>query len=83
MYDLPHELPNNVSRILGNEERKRKFQNWVETQASAQSPLQKSLLGNSSQNMQKQMLKSPGHAQPRPIPPAPAKYRSGQGAQRS
>ena len=83
MFDLPHELPNNVSRILGNEERKRKFQNWVETQASAQSPLQKSFFGNSNQNMQKQMLKSPGHPQPRSIPPPPAKYHSGQGAQRS
>ena len=39
MCDLPHELPNDVRlMILGNQERKIKSQNWLETQGGLDSP---------------------------------------------
>ena len=39
VYELPHELPNDLRfRILGNWKILEKFQIWVDTQPSAQSP---------------------------------------------
>ena len=39
MCDLPQELPNDVRlMILGNQERKIKSQNWLETQGGLDSP---------------------------------------------
>ena len=37
---------------------KRKSQNWMETQASVQSPLEKIILGNSGQNLHKSRYQS-------------------------
>ena len=50
VYELPHEFPNYLRlRILANKEILGKPQIWVETQPSAQSPLQKVNFGSSSQ----------------------------------
>ena len=49
-HELPHKLPNGLRvKILGNYEILEKCQIWVETQASAQSPLQKLNFENSCQ----------------------------------
>ena len=54
VYVLPHELPNNLRlRILGNKEILGKFQFWVETQPSVQSPFKKLKFGSSSQKTRK------------------------------
>ena len=56
---LPHELPKDLKlRFLENQVRKRKFQNWVETQVSVYCALQKLIFGNSDQNLRKSRYKS-------------------------
>ena len=47
-----HVFPNKVTlRTLGNQKMKRRFQNWVEMQASVQSLLKKLIFGNSGEKL--------------------------------
>ena len=49
VHELPHELPNNLRlRILGNQKISEKYQIWVDTQPSVQSPCKNLNFANSS-----------------------------------
>ena len=59
VYVLPHKLSSNLSlRILESKRMKRKSNNCVETQASAQFPVQRLSIGNSGQNLRKSRSQS-------------------------
>ena len=58
MYDLPHELPNDLRlKILGNQEVSEKFLNFIESQPRVQSPCKNEYFVNTSKKtLEKQKL---------------------------
>ena len=54
VFELTDKLPNDFRlRSLGNYKVITKYQNWIKTKASVQTPLQNLIFGNSSQKLHK------------------------------